>query len=239
MPTQFEGLYIDHEATPKGAKSDEILDHEHRLVQSAIRWVRQTRYSKDDDHRLAARLIEDIDQADLIATFIATIRAGDNTEMEQVMAIRVSADGSIDEDDASTLLYQKGVGNVPPDCIPGLFDSWWKSAVETADGQATQLAERWQSSVKQLRFTEQGELKRQFDVWAQATRSAITAGYETQQRVLPGMESPLPPTVLRRLKEHGKEVDGYTSFLNRRLQFDAPNIEPLGVLLRVPAKEVR
>jgi len=70
MPTQFEGLYIEQEAVPKGTKADEILKHEHRLVQSAIRWVRQTRYSNDDDHRLAARLIDDIEQADLIATFI-------------------------------------------------------------------------------------------------------------------------------------------------------------------------
>lgn len=239
MPTQFEGLYIDHNATPKGAKVDEILEHEHRLVQSAIRWVRQTRYSKDDDHRLAARLIDDIEQPDLVATFIATLRAGDNTEMEQLLSVRVSADGNIEESDASALLYQKGVGNVPPDSIPRLFGSWWQSAVDQAEERAKQLADQWKSSVRQLRFAEQGELKRQFDVWAQATRSAITAGYDTQQRLLPGMDDPLPPTVRRRLKEHRKEVDAYTSFLDRRLRFDTPNIEPLGVLLRVPAKEVQ
>ncbi len=94
------------------------------------------------------------------------------------------------------------------------------------------------AQAQQLRFAEQGELKRQFDAWAQATRAAITAGYETEQRLLPGMESPLPPTVRRRLKEHQKEVDDYTFFLERRLQFTPPNVELLGVLLRVPAKEV-
>ena len=61
----------------------------------------------------------------------------------------------------------------------------------------------------------------------------------SQQRALPGMETPLPPTVRRRLKEHLKEVDSYFSFLDRRLQFDKPNVEPLGVLPRVPAKEVK
>ena len=119
-----------------------------------------------------------------------------------------------------------------------MFGSWWESAVAEAQEHARQRAERWKSSAQQLRFAEQGELKRQFDAWAQATRTAITAGYETSQRLLPGMETPLPPTVQRRLKEHRKEVDEYTYFLERRLQFDPPNVEPLGVLLRVPAKEV-
>ncbi len=75
MPDRFDALYVDHEAAPKGVKADEILDHEHRLVQGAIRWIRQTRYSKDDDHRLAARLVADIEQPEVIATFLATVRA--------------------------------------------------------------------------------------------------------------------------------------------------------------------
>jgi hypothetical protein len=153
--------------------------------------------------------------------------------------VRVTADGSVDESDATDLLYKNGVGNVPPDRIPKLFGTWWTSAVELAQAAAVHQAGRWKSSVQQRRFAEQGELKRQFDAWAQTTRSAITAGYETRQQALPGMESQLPPTVQRRLKEHLKELNAYDVFLNRRLQFDDPTIEPLGVLLRVPAKEVQ
>jgi hypothetical protein len=52
------------------------------------------------------------------------------------------------------------------------------------------------------------------------------------------MEIPLPPTVQRRLKEHRKEVDEYMTFLDRRLRFEPPQVEQLGILLRVPAKEV-
>jgi hypothetical protein len=158
LAPQFEGLYTDFESAPKSAKSDEVLEHEHPLVQSAIRWIRQTRYSKDDDHRLAARLIDSIDQPDVIATFIAMIRAGDNTEMEQLIAVRVTADGSVDESDATDLLYKNGVGNVPPDRIPKLFGTWWTSAVELAQAAAVHQAGRWKSSVQQRRFAEQGEL---------------------------------------------------------------------------------
>jgi superfamily II DNA or RNA helicase len=238
MPQQFESLYIDHKAAPKGAKPDEILDHEHRLVQAAIRWVRQTRYSAEDDHRLAARLVADIDQPDLIATFLVNIRTGDNTEMEQLFAVRVQRDGSIPDEDALSLLYVAGTGNVPAGCVSRLFGAWWETALEKAREQVTQRADRWKSAAQQSRFADQGELKRQFDVWAAATRSAITAGYESPQKSLPGMQAPLPPTVQRRLKEHRKDVDDYLSFLDRRLRFEPPKIEQLGVLLRVPAKEV-
>jgi superfamily II DNA or RNA helicase len=238
IPQQFDGLYIDHKTAPKGTKPDEILEHEHRLVQAAIRWIRQTRYSREDDHRLAARLVAEINQPDVIATFLANVRAADGTEMEQLFAIRIQHDGTISKDDALTLLYEQGVGNVPVACITRLFADWWAGAVEQARAEAIQRADRWKSSVQQARFADQGELKRQFDTWAAATRAAITAGYETSQRALPGMETPLPPTVQRRLKEHRKEVDEYGSFLDRRLRFEVPQIEQLGVLLRVPAKEV-
>ena len=91
----------------------------------------------------------------------------------------------------------------------------------------------------QERLIEAPNLKRQFDTWAKATRDAITAGYDMSKRLFEGMENPLPPAVQRRLKEHRKEVDDYLLFLEKRLMFDPPQIEPLGVLLRVPAAEVR
>lgn len=238
MPKQFDGLYIDHKGAPKGAKPDEILDHEHKLVQAAIRWVRQTRYSKDDDHRLAARLVTDIEQPDLIATFLVTIRSGDNSEMEQLFSVRVLQNGNMIDDDDQSLLYQPGAGNVPASRIAQLFSNWWEDAMTRAMKHAIERANKWRNSVQQIRFAEQGELKRQFDVWAAAAKAAITDGYETSQRTLPGMEIPLPPTVQRRLKEHRKEVDEYMTFLDRRLRFEPPQVEQLGILLRVPAKEV-
>lgn len=239
IPQQFEGLYIDHKAAPKGAKPDEILDHEHKLVQAAIRWVRQTRYSTEDDHRLAARLVADIEQPDLIATFVVTIRAADNSDMEQLFTIRVLPDGTVVDEDCQSLLYQPGTGNVPLARIAELFGDWWENATMRAMNHAAERAEKWRASIQQLRFAEQGELKRQFDVWAAATKASITAGYETSQRTLPGMETPLPPTIQRRLKEHRKEVDDYMLFLGHRLKFEPPQVEQLGVLLRVPAREVQ
>lgn len=239
MPTRFDALYISFDAAPKGTRSEEILDHEHRLVQAAIRWVRQTRYSQDDDHRLAARLVDGIERPDLIATFLATLRASDNTEIEQLVAVRFQADQTIADEDAASLFASQGVGNVPPECVTRLFGSWWETAVANAQQAAAKRAERWRSALHQQRLQEAPDLKRLFDDWSKATRDAITAGYDTQQRLFANMENPLPPAVQRRLKEHRKEVNDYQLFLEKRLLFEPPQIEPLGVLLRVPATEVR
>src|SRR5208337_3755177 len=65
-----------------------ILDEDHPLAQAAIRWVRGSRYDPRDDHRLAVRVLETIDSPDLVASYIVRIRAGDNTEMERLMAVR-------------------------------------------------------------------------------------------------------------------------------------------------------
>ena len=48
----------------------------------------------------------------------------------------------------------------------------------------------------------------------------------------------LPPALRRRLDEHRKRVELQRSILDRRASFEEPLVEPLGVLLRVPASLV-
>lgn len=240
VPGSYEALYLDYATAPEGVRPREILDDEHDLVQRAVRWVREGRYSRQDDHRMAARLVSGIERPDLVATFLATVRAADHTEMERLLAVRVLSDGSVAPDDALDLLHCKGEGNVPMARIPALFGAWWQAAVEQATQVAKQRAEHWRNGAKQNRIIEQAELDRQFREWAQFTRKIIAAGYETSQQLLPGMEAPQPPpAVQRRLREHRRQVEQYEEFLNDRLNFEPPSIEPLGVLLRVPAKEVQ
>lgn len=239
VPAKYDALYLNYATAPRGARPGEILDDEHDLVQRAVRWVRESRYSRQDDHRMAVRLTAGIDQPDLIATFLATVRAADHTEMEQLLAVRVGADGTVDPEDALGLLHEDGLRkNIAQATIAGIFSPWWQAAIQKAEETARQRAERWRESARQKRFAEQGELKRQFDLWAKVTRETIAAGYDTAQ-YLPGMEKPLPPAAQRRLREHRKQVDQYDEFLNQRLVFETPTVEPLGVLLRVPAKEVK
>ena len=169
VPAKYDALYLNYATAPRGMRHGEILDDDHDLVQRAVCWVREGRYNRQEDHRMAVRLVPDCDQPDLVATFIATLRAGDHTEMEELVAVRITADGRVDPDGATELLHQEGTGNVPPGRVQTLFGAWWEAAVEKAGETGRQRAERWRESVRQKRFSEQGELKRQFDLWARVT----------------------------------------------------------------------
>jgi superfamily II DNA or RNA helicase len=237
IPAAFEGLYVGDRAVPRSARPDDILDEEHPLVQSAIHWVRESRYNPSDDHRLAVRLLDSLERPDLIATFIATVRAADNSEMQRLLAIRIDATDSIDPVDAGPLLHGQGIGNVPPGRVHAFFASWWEKARQRAEEEAHQRAERWKAEVYQHRVAEHSDLKRRFDEWNQATRAAILGEHEDPSRFLPGFGS-VPPAVARRLRDHRTEVEKHEIFLNHRLQFEPAAVEPLGVLLRVPRREV-
>ena len=100
-------------------------------------------------------------------------------------------------------------------------------------------AEKWMNEIRGQRLAEHSGLRDRFKIWAEATRKAILGEYDDPTTFLPGIERDLPPTVKRRLREHRKEVDEHESFLNRRVRFEPAAVEPLGVLLRAPAKEAR
>jgi superfamily II DNA or RNA helicase len=238
VAASYDALYVGPDAVPACAGLDDILDEDHPLNQAAVRWVRESRYNPQDDHRVAARLLDGIERPDLIATFLVSVRAGDGTEMEQLIAVRGAPDGTADPDDAGALLDGQGLGNVPTDAAARLFGSWWEGAVCRAEEYARERAAHWQAQVQQRRAAEHGDLKRRLDEWDRVTRAAILAGHEDPRAFLPGMEKPLPPAVARRLREHRKEVDQQLLFLDRRLHFEPPTVQPLGVLLRIPIREV-
>jgi hypothetical protein len=239
VPASYEALYTDPDAAPSGTPSEAMLDEDHALAQAAIRWVRGSRYAPHDDHRLAVRVLDTIDGPDLVASYIATLRAGDNTEMERLLAVRVGPDGEIDPNDAAGLIPGQGVADIPEPRTRDIFGAWWESAREAADGEAKKRAERWKNEIQGQRLAEHSGLRERFRIWAEATRKAILGQYDDPKLFLPGLEKDLPPTVRRRLREHRKEVDEHESFLNRRLRFEPAAVESLGVLLRVPAREAR
>ena len=192
-----------------------------------------------DDHRVAAKLLDNIDAPDIVVTFIATVRANDNTEMQRLLAIRVDASGATDPSEAFDLLQPRGVGEVPADQIPSLFGNWWETAREKAEVEAANRVKKWRDEVKKKRHVEHPDLRDKLIEWNSVTKAAILHGQDAPSGFLPGMERKLPPTVARRLREHTKEFEQQESFLNRRLEFEEPTIEQLGVLLRIPSKEVK
>ena len=235
----YDALFGEADEIPKGTPLDAILDDDHPLAQAAIRWVRGSRFDPADDHRMAVRVLDSIDGPDLVATFIARLRAGDDTEMERLLAVRVGRDGAVEPADALGLIDGQGVGDAPEGMVRDLFSPWWEAALEAAEAEAIRRAERWIGEVAGGRRAEYPGLRDRFKAWAEATRKAILGQHDDPSLFLPGLEAGLPPTVRRRLREHRKEVNDHEAFLERRMRFEPAAVEPLGVLLRVPAREAR
>ena len=59
------------------------------------------------------RVLDTIDGPDLVASYIVTLRAGDNTEMERLMAVRVRPDGAVDPNDSADQIPGQGVADLP------------------------------------------------------------------------------------------------------------------------------
>jgi hypothetical protein len=216
----------------------DVLHEEHPLLEAAVRWVRSTRFRKEDDHRLACVAVPDLAEPDLIATFLVTLQDGTAAKMERLEAVRISAeltasrDAAVDED-AVRVTHP---GNVASSRLQELFGAWWQAAQAAAEAEAHRRAVDWKEGLAAFRGVEREAQKPEIDRWDKATREAILGDYErqAQQTSLFGGAPVIPPAVRRRLDEHRKRVEFQRSILERRAHFEEPVIEPLGVLLRVP-----
>jgi hypothetical protein len=222
--------------------AQDVLHEEHPLLEAAVRWVRSNRFRKDDDHRLAGVIVPDLAEPDLIATFLVTLQDGTAAKVERFEAVRISAKLAVSQDplsdeEASRITLP---GNLPPGCLQQLFASWWQEARIIAETLAGRRATSWKEELETFRSLERDIQKPEIDRWDVSTREAILGDYalQTQQPRLFGDAPVLPPALRRRLDEHRKRVDVQRSILDRRAHFEAPLVEPLGVLLRVPASLV-
>lgn len=232
----YESLFAGRGAIPAGVQFDEVLDEDHPLTRAAVRWVRGSRFNsgeKDIDHRLAARVLAGLDRPDLVATFLATVRADDGTEMERLLAVRVDRDGFLDPNDASELLYGQGLRNWSEPHLRAAFGPWWEEGVRRAENEAKKRADLWCAREAQTRHRESAALWDQLRHWNEATRRAILANHTNT------FESMLPPAVQRRLALHRQDVEARQKFLEDRLRLRVAAVESLGVLLRLPESEAR
>lgn len=221
------------------SETRDVLHEEHPLLEAAVRWVRSTRFRKDDDHCLAYVVVPDLPEPELIATFLVTLQDGTAVKIERFEAVRVSPslevsrDSSADDRDSGTTYP----GNVVAAQVEPLFSPWWEDARKAAEAEAFRRASSWLEEMVALRGLERSIQKPEIDRWDQSTRGIILGDYERQanQQSLFGEKPALPPAIRRRLDEHRKRVELQFSILERRARFEGPRVEALGILLRVPA----
>ncbi len=219
--------------------AQDVLHEEHPLLEAAVRWVRSTRFRKDDDHRLACVVVPDLAEPDLIATFLITLQDGTAAKVERFEAVRISANLEVSQDSVADEATSRIslAGNVPPGRLQELVGAWWRQARTIAEAQAVRRATNWKDELQTFRSLERDIQKPEIDRWDVSTRDAILGDYahQTQQPRLFGDAPALPPALRRRLDEHRKRVELQRGILDRRAHFESPLVEPLGVLLRLPA----
>jgi hypothetical protein len=223
------------------AAAAEVLHEDHPLVQAAIRWVRASRFRKEDDHRLAYVVDPELAVPDLVATFLLVLRDGNGLSIQRFESVRVEQDLTIsqngDQDDAAA--RSSHPGNVPPDLLANAFDGWWARARELAEAEALRRAQQWRQDLLAFRGVEVAAQKPEVNRWDAATRAAILGDYErNQQQHLFGGKPVTPPAIRRRLDQHQQRAAQQRAYLENRLQIDDPGVESLGVLLRVPAATI-
>lgn len=220
----------------------DILHDEHPLLEAAVRWVRSTRFRKEDDHRLAYVAVPQLAEPDLIATFLVTLQDGTAAQLERFEAVRISSELLASKESAADEAASRATfpGNVAADKLGSLFESWWLDARQLTELEARRRAISWRDELVAQRGMERTLQKPEIDRWDKATRDAILRDHlhAEQQPALFGDGPQLPATIRRRLDEHRKRVDLQRVILDRRVAFEDALVEPLGVLLRVPASLV-
>jgi superfamily II DNA or RNA helicase len=238
----YERLIPPGVGDPEQEPSEVLLEEEHPLVAAAVGWVRANRFIRTDDHRLAYIFTPQVAEPDIVATFLVQLRDGEGSEVERLKAVRVSRDAqpSHNREEDLGALEAESQGNVPPQVLTQLFESWWQIAREVAMVEAQRRATQWREGIIAMRGFEQMRLKDDLEQWDRASQQAILGNYarEYQQQRLFG-SSEVPPAIKRRLRQHEERVRERRAFLDRRMRIDEPSIEPLGVLLRVPASSLQ
>lgn len=219
-------------------ETGEVLHEEHPLVRAALRWVRANRFDPKDDHRLAYTVADDITAPDLLATFLVTIRDGAGHETQRLEAVRVGRDlrPSQDHDADLALMRADGGGNVSSDQLDALFGEWWQDARARAEEEAFRRAGGWARHIAAARAEEGRRLREDLEQWNRASLDAILGPYraEYEQVQLITRPSRIPPSVLRRARVHRQRHLKRVALHEAYLRLEEPQVEPLGMLLRVP-----
>ncbi|MFC1547706.1 hypothetical protein ACFL5M_04165, partial [Candidatus Neomarinimicrobiota bacterium] len=239
VASRYEQLTIVEPGSEITASQTDILDENHPLIEAAIRWVKANRFAREDDNRLAYVLTSAISEPDLLVTFLIQLRDGAGQQQERLEVVRVTQKGDVSTDREQDLLLMDitSEGNVEPSTLTGLFSDWWEDARQATEQEAQRRSHVWRQDVIAIQNLTQSQFLRELDHWNNATRNAIQERYMKQLGLFD--RSDLPPAAKRKLRQHEERYRERRDQLERRMHFDPPVVEPIGVLLRVPASSIR
>lgn len=218
-------------ALPDSTSAAPLLTESSAIFRSAVGAVRELRYDRRDDPRVAAVVRTDASEPTVVATFVLALRTRDNEIVERLVGYAVPESG--DAQDAGTL---DGPSNSPePSNLGALartrFEAWWASALARCAERARADTQQWRAALSAERGDFAGRAKRQLSDWFAAECRRVREEAGLAVLALPIAD---PPRVQRKIvifeQEHNRQRDALDAFAD----VTAGDAEPVGVLLVLP-----
>ena len=215
-----------------GSTDAPLLTERTALVRAAINAVRELRYDRLQDPRVAAVILQSIDGPTVVSTFLVSLRAADGDVLERLVAYSCIRDGKPARGEA--LLRASDIAE-PPDLArraQALFEPWWSSATEAAALTALAEARSWRESLVLERAETVRRGRSQLGDWFAAEGRVIR-----DEAGMGGLafESHDTPAVTRKLAVLEAEHACQRAALDAYADLTEPVVEALGLLLAVPA----
>lgn len=256
-------------AEDSAGKQVGCLGRAHPLVQKAIDRVRSIGFGRSNgqDRRVSAAA-SDENRPQLLCTFLGRVTSKSGREYEQVVAAKVDAAGNVEIclTPKDWLEPLKGKAINVKDVWKDHFADWGETAQQTAIQAARDAFASVGKEFIETRLSELNRERSQHDAWLRETAAQIAGGVEAKpEATLFGDENALRQSgpVWKTSSDPKERLASFAtdksnprerrnqaetilrayerrmSDLADRLQLSEPEVVPLGLLMLVPAKEVR
>jgi len=225
---------------------EKILHPTHPLVQACLRWFHHLRFDPKEEVRIAYQVSGDLEEPEMIVTFLVSLHDKAGSVMTLLEPVRVSRKSVSGDEQTDRKVFLEALrspgGNVPTETLQGIFADWWQEGRERAKEAAKARAISYRQVLKGVREKLCRQMQREIQAWAEEREKEIWGDLwkEYHQRRLFGepTEEKLPPQTRKKLQQHREQVQRLRQFWEQWTQIEEPIVEELGILLRVPQNSV-
>jgi len=219
-------------ALPGGPNDLPLLTERTPLTSAAVNAMRELRYDRRQDPRVAAVVRRDVTQPTVVGTFIASIRASEGDLVECLIAYAAVRGGDAFE---AAALVDASDAREPAELATqarSTFTEWWHDALGRARDAAIHEAALWHAETAHSHAESARRGRAQLSDWFAAEARVIReeggmAGF--------GFAADESPVVKRKIAALEAEYARQRAALDAYADLAAPVVEPLGALLVVPA----
>ena len=210
VPANWAQRKVQRILTPSSAMGMRIRGHAARtrsstttarLTPAATQCIRGAGFDPPNDHRMAVRVLNTINSPDLVATFIARLRARGRPEMERLLAVR-RARTEPSARRRRGLIDGQDVADAPDDEVPSYSEPSWEAALARRPRKRTlQRQSLWIREVTGQPQPNVPSLRDRFKPPGPRPPQTMPAPRDDPNCPYPGMETRTCTNMKRRLRE--------------------------------------